>query len=538
MTWDTTVDVVVVGFGGAGAVAALEARESGVDVLVADARLGGGATTISGGVVYAGGGTSIQREAGVEDSPDAMYDYLRFEVGDSVRPETLRRFVDESIDNLDWLIRHGVPFEGSVCPHKTSFPTDDYYLYYSGSEASGAARKVAAPAQRGHRAKGKGTSGKMIFGPLARAVRRAGVRVLTQTSVTALVTDDEGRVVGVEARSLADAPARVRSRHARLCRISAKPGIYAPALRAVLEKRIRRIERRYATPIRIRARRAVVLTTGGFIANRALVHRHAPDFTGGISLGTATDDGAGIAMAAALGATTTGMGNVSAWRFISPPSALLGSLLVDRHGRRIVDESRYGAALGEALVRDADRQGWLVADAELVREAKAQLKSQSLWFQRIQATGLLRTAIRADTLDVLAGKAGIDPAGLRATVDAANAAVDGAGPDPMGKHPDFARALRTPPYSLFDVGIKPNAMNPCPMLTLGGLRVDENTGAVLDESDAAIAGLYAAGRVAAGVCTNSYVSGLSIADCVFAGRRAGKQAAQDVPAPGLRSVRS
>ena len=59
------------------------------------------------------------------------------------------------------------------------------------------------------------------------------------------------------------------------------------------------------------------------------------------------------------------------------------------------------------------------------------------------------------------------------------------------------------------------------MLTLGGLVVDEDTGAVRNGSGAPISGLYAAGRTAVGICSRSYVSGLSLADCVFSGRRAG-----------------
>jgi len=61
-------------------------------------------------------------------------------------------------------------------------------------------------------------------------------------------------------------------------------------------------------------------------------------------------------------------------------------------------------------------------------------------------------------------------------------------------------------------------------LTLGGLVVAEATGQVLRADDTAIDGLYAAGRSAVGICSNSYVSGLSLADCVFSGRRAGRSA--------------
>ncbi|NLU82178.1 FAD-binding protein [Rhodococcus sp. HNM0569] len=521
---EIVTDVVVVGFGGAGAATALEARENGADVVVLEARTGGGATTISGGIYYAGGGTSIQRDAGIADTPAQMLDYLTFEVGESVAPETLRRFVDQSTDNLEWIMGHGVPFDASVCPYKTSFPTNDYYLYFSGSEASGAARAVTPPVQRGHRAKGRGASGKMIFEPLAAATRRSGADVLLQTWVTDLVVE-EGRVVGVRARTLRDAPARVRALHARLAKLSSKPGVYAPQLRAALEYAIRRLERRHGTDLVVRARSGVVLTTGGFVSSRELMAEHAPEFTGGIPLGTALDDGKGITMATELGAGTAHMNSVSAWRFISPPSGFLSGLIVDRAGNRIVDESRYGAAVGDALVRKAGRHGWLLVDAPLDAESRALLPKQSLWFQRIQATGLLRTAVRGDTIEDVARRAGIDPDGLRRTVDATNDAIRDGKPDEMDKYDDFRRVLETGPFTLYDVGVKPNPMNPCPMLTLGGLTVDETSGAVLRTDGSTIDGLYAAGRAAAGVCATSYVSGLSIADCIFAGRRAGRSAA-------------
>ncbi len=61
--WDDTADVVVVGFGAAGACAALEARATGADVVLVDKFEGGGTTALSGGVVYAGA-TRFQQEAG------------------------------------------------------------------------------------------------------------------------------------------------------------------------------------------------------------------------------------------------------------------------------------------------------------------------------------------------------------------------------------------------------------------------------------------------------------------------------------------
>ena len=53
------------------------------------------------------------------------------------------------------------------------------------------------------------------------------------------------------------------------------------------------------------------------------------------------------------------------------------------------------------------------------------------------------------------------------------------------------------------------------------------SGQVLRPDGRPVDGLYAAGRTAAGLCSRSYVSGLSLADCVFSGRRAGHHAATE-----------
>ncbi|MDJ0393375.1 FAD-binding protein [Rhodococcus sp. G-MC3] len=532
MSWDLHTDVVVVGFGAAGAAAAIEAAQGGADVIAVDRYVGGGASTISGGVVYAGGGTSVQKSAGIEDSADAMFAYLSKEVGDAVGQATLRRFCDDSPAMIEWLKDQGVPFEASLCPYKTSYPSNRHYLYYSGSEAAGEFRVVAKPAPRGHRAKGKGTSGKMLFGPLAASAKRVGVRLMSQSRACSLVVA-EGRVVGVECHSLADAPASIRFLHKQIGLLSAKPGIYAPQFRYLLERRLAHLEKKYAKVLRIEARSGVILSAGGFVADRTMMKTHAPAYTGGIALGTAGDDGSGIQLATDLGAATDKLGSISAWRFIVPPVPFLGSLLVNRAGMRMVDESRYGAALGQVIVEKGEGRGWLLADADLVREAKKQLPLQSMWFQRVQNAGLMLTAKRADTIEDLARKVGIDPVGLRETVDRHNTAIASGSADPFGKHDDFRRPVVQAPFALFDIGIPAASgiakmMNPCPMITLGGLVVDEESGQVKDAAGEGIAGLYAAGRTAVGICSNSYVSGLSLADCIFSGRRAGARAAKGV----------
>src|SRR5262245_9505771 len=403
-TWDDRADVVVVGFGGAGACAAIEAAEAGAEVLVLDRFTGGGATAVSGGVVYAGGGTVVQQAAGVADSPEEMLAYLRQEVGDAVSEATLRRFCDESAGMIDWLARQAVPFDASVCPYKTSYPNDRFYLYYSGSENAFPFRESAVPAPRGHRAHGPGTSGRVLFAALASAARRAGARVMVQTGVERLVVDGSGRVVGVQCRRLSGFPARM---HALLYRYATKPGLYVPALARRLGRRIRSIERKYGRPYRIAATRGVVLAAGGFILNRDMVREHAPAFRGGLPLGTLGDDGTGIRLGVEVGAATDRLGNVSAWRFVSPPSALLRGILVNQAGRRFIDETRYGAAIGHAIVTEQDGRAWLLIDEPILREARRQLRTETLWFQRMQARYLLRFSRVSGTLEEVARRAGI-----------------------------------------------------------------------------------------------------------------------------------
>ena len=521
---DIEADVVVVGFGAAGAGAALEAAAANCAVVVLDRFTGGGATALSGGVVYAGGGTRWQREAGVADSADAMFAYLSTEVGDAVSPGTLREFCAGSPEMLAWLERHGVPFHSSLCPDKTSYPSNRHYLYYSGSELS--AHATAPPAPRGHRVHGRGTSGKVLYAHLARAVAASGARVVPQTTACELITGQAGRVTGVACRTLRGAPVWVRAAHRVLHRWSAKPWVYAPKLGRLLHRPVAALEGRHGRPLRVTARRGVVLAAGGFVASRPMLRENAPGYRGGLPLGTPGDDGSGIRLGRDAGGATAFLDRVSVWRFLSPPSALLTGLLVDRAGQRLCDESRYGAAIGDAVMTKGKGQAWLLADRATVALARRQLRGPALWFQRFQGWYLLTAArVSAPTVAGVAAQAGIDPAGLAATVQAYNAAAAEGNADPAGKPAGLVRAQDQPPFSLIDCSVRPRLAYPAPMLTLGGLVVAEGTGQVCRADGTPVPGLYAAGRTAVGLCSHSYVSGLSLADCVFSGRRAGRHAA-------------
>ena len=106
----------------------------------------------------------------------------------------------------------------------------------------------------------------------------------------------------------------------------------------------------------------------------------------------------------------------------------------------------------------------------------------------------------------------------------ASAAARGECEDAFGKSPDMRHDLGRGPFYALDISIGSPTF-PLAVLTLGGLVLDESNGQVLDGAGQRIGGLFAAGRAAIGLPSSRYVSGLSLADCVFSGRRAGRAAA-------------
>src|SRR5690349_21624276 len=98
--WDDQADVVVVGLGAAGACAAIEAREAGADVLVLERAGGGGGTSaLSGGLIYMGGGTPVQKACGFEDSPDEMFRFLMAALGPEPDEAKIRLFCERSVEH-------------------------------------------------------------------------------------------------------------------------------------------------------------------------------------------------------------------------------------------------------------------------------------------------------------------------------------------------------------------------------------------------------------------------------------------------------
>ena len=542
-TWDDDVDVVVVGFGGAGATTALKSAEAGLSVVALDKAEGGGATEASGGVVYAGGGTRVQQEVGEEDTPENMYAYLKLETGGVVSDETLMRFCRESAANLDWLMNRGVRFSGPVWKEKTSYPNVDYFLYHSDNSLLPEYKKHATPAARGHRGvmrKGRSAVdlGGSIYLPLKARCLEMGVVLKVKTDVDRLVLDERGRVVGVEALQLMpDSSAFTEHREClrKGNRLTTLYPFFLPGARSVHARarryfeRAREIEQTQRLRIRIRARRGVCLSAGGFIFNKAMVEHYCPAFAGGMPLGTPTDDGAGIRLGQSVGGSVAHMDRATAWRFINPPLAWSQGIIVDSRGRRFVNESCYGATIGDAMVNQADGRGWLLIDNGLVKSAWKQIwPTKVLPFQwQLGALNMLFGKQKYRDQAHLCEGLGFDPVVLEETLnDVAKCAEMGV-QDRFGKPVGDLRKLELPLHAI-DVSLAARLL-PCTVLTMGGLRVNEATGEVVGQENVPVAGLYAAGRSAVGLPSHLYMSGLSIADCVFSGLRAAGHMANQEP---------
>ncbi|UBQ43270.1 FAD-binding protein [Comamonas thiooxydans] len=527
--WSDASDVVVVGWGGAGASAAIEAREQGAEVLVIDRFSGGGASVLSGGVVYAGGGTRYQKEAGFEDSPEAMTAYLKHEVNGVVSDETLARFSRDSVANLNWLEKQGATFASTMPAYKTSYPTDGMYLYYSGNEvvpAYGNPQLVKKPAPRGHRVVAKGQSGATFFAALQKSTLAHGARTLTQARVQRLVREkDSGRVLGVEVMVLPEGDPRTE-RHKKLDELVAKWRLYQAPRAQAGRREAAQIESEIGEKRYIRARKGVVLSTGGYIFNSELLERHAPAYKPGWLTGAAGCDGSGLRLGQSVGGIAQDLNNISAWRFITPPSVWPKGLVVNTKGERFCNEQVYGAKLGYEMMEKQGGQAWLIIDSKLRRQAAWQCLFGGLWaFQSMPALALMyKVAIKGKSVADLAKKLRMDATVLQLQFDRANAAARGETEDPLGKSQDMRHEFKGGSLFAIDISIS-QKMFPLAVLSLGGLKVNEDNGAVIDGAGYDIPGLYAAGRTAIGVASSRYVSGLSLADCVFSGRRAGKAAA-------------
>ena len=339
-------------------------------------------------------------------------------------------------------------------------PSGTEGLVYSGGEDAYPFDQIARPAPRGHLAKTKRSTGWLLMQILAAAATEAGARVSPDTRADRLVVED-GRVVGVQAQ-------------------------------------------RFGQTVSLRARSGVVLTAGGFIFNDDMLRQHCPPLVRGtFKVGTEGDDGRGIRMAQAIGASVRNMyaGEVSLP--ITPPRQLIHGILVNGRGQRFINEDTYMGRVGQSALYGQDGEIYLVVD-----EAAYEVN----WM------GLAASWV-CETAEQLESEIGLPPGSLQATVDLYNRHA-ARGEDPMFHKGRPGCARSSPRSGRWTCASVPPRTLPSPWA--GSTTVE---GEVLDLDGDAIPGLFAAGRTTAGVCSFGYASGLSIGDSTIFGRFAGRRAA-------------
>ena len=462
--WDAEADVVIAGAGAAGICAAIEAAEAGARVLVLERAGGaGGTTAVSDGMIYLGGGTALQRACGFEDSIEEMQKYLMAACGPEPDAERIRTYCEESPAHFDWLVAHGVPFKAEFYPERMLAPGEQG-LTYSGNELVHPFRDLAKPAPRAHMPQKEGMTGAFLMQRLEAAARAAGAEIRSGVLCERLVVDAEGRVVGVNGT-------------------------------------------REGRPEWFRARRGVILCSGGFINNRDMVRRHAPELRRArFRAATEGDDGRGILMGQGAGGAAVRMHMGSVTLPFYPPKSLMKGIFVNQHGQRFMPEDVYQGRAGEIALLHQGGRVWLILDDES--------------FARPQFAGGEIHA--AESVAELERELGFAEGALQATLALYNQHARH-GADPVfHKAAEYVKPLEKPPFGAIDLSWDKAIYA---AFTLGGLATNARA-EVLTPDGAALPGLWAAGRSAASISSPGYSSGTSIGEAMIFGRIAGRAAAR------------
>ena len=279
--WDKEADVVVVGAGAAGLPAAIEAAEGGASVILIDANFDiGGHAMVSGGNVALGGGTSRQKKYGIDDSADLLFaDLTDWSV---VEPngfpdyryndkEIIRAFADNSAPTFEWLVAHGVVFVEKAPDNQGAGAAGNSALRENHAAPMGWTRmqtgKPVDPSDAMTMSSGVG-----LVRPLEVAAKKANVQILLKQKMASLVRQapTSGRVLGLKATS-------------------------------------------EGKTLNLRARKAVVLTTGGSSNNvnfrRMFDVRLTEEYNGVAGEPYSFQDGSGELAGLAIGASLWGAYN-------------------------------------------------------------------------------------------------------------------------------------------------------------------------------------------------------------------------------------
>ena len=491
-TYDT--DIVIVGAGGAGMIAAITAADAGKKVVLIEkqAMTGGNSVRASGGMNAANtpeqNSNKFTEEAGVEKtlktaaekwSNHPVITELAGKVKtewDAYKAKPEGYFDRSELMQLDTMIGgHGIndPTLVKTLADNTAdaiawLKTVNIDLISVGAAGAASVKRIHRPLNEQKKVVSVG--GYMIPRLEAACKSRKNITMLMETTAKSIMTDKDGKVSGIEAESK-----------------GAKITVNA---------------------------KAVILATGGFGANLKMVARLNPALEGFMTTNAPGIDGDGIVMAQELGAATVDMKQIQIHPTVQYDSSNLiteglrgdGAILVNTNGKRFIDEVLARDVVSKAEIEQPNSFAYLIIDQKMVDE--------SLLIQGYIAKGY---SFKGDTYEALAKEIKIPADEFVKTMNAWNSYVVNR------KDPDFGRTRFINPLDkapFYAIKVTPGIHH-----TMGGLKIDGRT-RVLKGNGEVIPGLFAAGEVTGGVHGGNRLGGTAVSDFVVYGRIAGQEAAK------------
>jgi 3-oxosteroid 1-dehydrogenase len=537
-TWDQTVDVLVVGSGAGALTAALTAYDRGASPLIIEkGPQYGGASAMSGGGLWVPN-NHLMAGVGIQDTPEDAWKYMKGCVGDAVADDRQRAYLENAPQMVKYLMEHSrVKFV--ALPEYA-----DYYPNIPGSRPGGRCLE----GERFHaRELGNDEFVKMRESALQSLISCRIFMSIFEARL--LMTRSPGwlkAAAKLMARYWLDLPWRLKSKRDRsmtmgnalvgmLRRSLMDRGVplwlNTPARELIMENGcvVGVVAEREGRKIRIRANKGVIIGSGGFEQSQAKREKYLPNPTrtewscaNKYNTGDAVD--MGLAVGAALdlmddawwGPTCIVPGEEYA-RMLVIEKSLPGSIFVNKRGIRFVNEASAYIDVVKAMYKNHTPESpcvpcYLVFDATFRKKYPVGpfLPGQQQPDSRVPKD-VLAMFKKADTLDAVAAQAGVDPAGLKATIAKFNeyartgtdadfhrgeTVFDKYYGDPMVQPNPCLAPIETPPFYILEA-------YPGELGTKGGLKTDARA-RVLNEAGQPIPGLYATGNCSASVMGHTY----------------------------------
>ena len=561
VSFDLTVDVLVIGSGGGGMTAALAADASGLDTLIVEKSPHfGGSTALSGGGIWVPGAPS-QRKAGYVPDPDAVFEYLKQITGGMVSDARLRQYVEAAPEMMEFLQNLSPWLEFVWKPGYA-----DYYPELPGGSELGSTINVPAIDLRK-----LGDEEQNLLHPLALAPKGIWFAPKDLRLFYQVRQNWRGKAVLVKliwrmfrARVFGDRMAAIgQSLAARLRLALTQQGIplwlSSPMTELVTDVDgtvTGAVVEQEGRQRRIHARRGVILASGGFDHDMSWRRQHLPVLEKDWSFGNPAAMGDGIRAGEKVGGSTDLLDE--AWWFpaICWPDGRLQFMLNERmmpsqfvvngDGKRFINEAAPYMDFAHAMI-EGQRSGvehipcWLVTDIRSFHRyvVAGHLPIPKVPFapvptgRKVPKAWLDSGVVKeANSLEELAAKIEVPAANLRATAERFNALARSGHDDDFNRgdsaydnyygDPTLPNAnlhpLGKPPYYAFQIILGD-------LGTSGGLRTDEFA-RVLRDDDSVVKGLYAVGNTSAAVMGRSYAgAGATIGPAMTFGYVAAKHLA-------------